>query len=111
MDMGIVNAGQLAVYDDLPKPLLEAVEDVLFNRREDATDRLVNLADTLKGRGKKKRVSRKWRKLSVEKRISHALVEGILEYIEADTEEARRNYERPIHVHRRTANGRYEPCR
>ena len=98
MDMGIVNAGQLAVYDDLPKPLLEAVEDVLFNRREDATDRLVNLADTLKGRGKKKRVSRKWRKLSVEKRISHALVEGILEYIEADTEEARRNYERPIHV-------------
>ena len=98
MDMGIVNAGQLAVYDDLPKPLLEAVEDVLFNRREDATDRLVNLADTLKGKGKKKRVNRKWRKLSVEKRISHALVEGILEYIEADTEEARRNYERPIHV-------------
>ncbi len=98
MDMGIVNAGQLAVYDDLPKPLLEAVEDVLFNRREDATDQLVNLADTLKGPGKKKRVNRKWRKLPVEKRLSHALVEGIIEYIEADTEEARRNYERPIHV-------------
>ena len=98
MDMGIVNAGQLAVYDDLPKSLLEAVEDVLFNRREDATDQLVNLADTLKGPGKKKRVSRKWRKLPVEERLRHALVEGILEYVEADTEEARQNYERPIHV-------------
>ena len=98
MDMGIVNAGQLAVYDDLPKPVLEAVEDVLFNRREDATDQLVNLADTLKGPGKKKRVNRKWRKLPVEKRLSHALVEGVIEYIEADTEEARLNYERPIHV-------------
>ena len=98
MDMGIVNAGQLAVYDDLPKPLLEAVEDVLFNRREDATDRLVNLADTLKGPGKKKPVNRKWRKLPVEERLRHALVEGILEYIESDTEEARQNYERPIQV-------------
>ena len=98
MDMGIVNAGQLAVYDDLPKPLLETVEDVLFNRREDATDRLVNLADTLKGKGKRKRINRKWRKLPVEKRLSHALVEGILEYIEDDTEEARLNYERPIQV-------------
>ena len=98
MDMGIVNAAQLAVYDDLPKPLLEAVEDVLFNRREDATDRLVNLADTLKGRGKKKRVNRKWRKLSVGERLRYALVEGIIEYIEADTEEARLNHERPIHV-------------
>ena len=72
MDMGIVNAGQLAVYDDLPKPLLEAVEDVLFNRREDATDRLVNLANTLHGKGKKKQVSRKWRKSPVEERLRHA---------------------------------------
>ena len=98
MDMGIVNAGQLAVYDDLPKPLLEAVEDVLFNRREDATDRLVNLANTLHGKGKKKRVSRKWRKSPVEERLRHALVEGILAYVETDTEEARQNYERPIQV-------------
>ena len=98
MDMGIVNAGQLTVYDDLPKSLLNAVEDVLFNRRSDATDRLVNLAGTLQRKGKKKRVSRKWRKLPVEKRLSHALVEGILEYIEADTEEARLNHERPIQV-------------
>ena len=98
MDMGIVNAGQLAVYDDLPKTLLEAVEDVLFNRRSDATDQLVNLANTLQGKGKKKRVSRKWRKLSVEERLRHALVEGILEYIEADTEEARQSCERSIQV-------------
>ena len=98
MDMGIVNAGQLAVYDDLPQTLLEPVEDVLFNRVEDATDRLVTLAGTLQRQGKKKRVSRKWRKLPVEKRLSHALVEGIIEYIDADTEEARLNYERPIQV-------------
>ena len=98
MDMGIVNAGQLAVYDDLPKTLLEAVEDVLFNRRADATDQLVNIANTLQGKGKKKRVSRKWRKSSVKERLRHALVEGIVEYIEADTEEARQNYKRPIQV-------------
>ena len=98
MDMGIVNAGQLAVYDDLPKPLLEAVEDVLFNRREDATDRLVNLASTLQAKGKKKRVNKEWRKLSVEQRLSHALVEGIIEFVEADTEEARLKHERPIQV-------------
>ncbi len=98
MDMGIVNAGQLAVYDDLPKTLLEPVEDVLFNRAEDATDRLVTLAGTLQSKGKKRRVSRKWRKLPVEKRLSHALVEGIIEYIDADTEEARLTYKRPIQV-------------
>ncbi|MDE0085521.1 MAG: methionine synthase [Candidatus Poribacteria bacterium] len=98
MDMGIVNAGQLAVYDDLPKPLLEAVEDVLFNRREDATDRLVNLASTLQTKGKRKRVNKKWRKLSVEDRLSHALVEGIIEHIDDDAEEARLKYERPIQV-------------
>ncbi len=98
MDMGIVNAGQLAVYDDIPKPLLEAVEDVLFNRREDATDRLVALAETLQGTKKKKRVDKAWRKLSVEERLRHALVEGVVEHVEADTEEARREYERPIQV-------------
>ena len=98
MDMGIVNAGQLAVYDDLPKPLLQAVEDVLFNRTEDATDRLVKLASTLQGTRKKKRANKVWRKLPVEKRLSHALVEGIVEHIESDTEEARLQYERPIQV-------------
>ncbi len=98
LDMGIVNAGQLAVYDDIPKPLLEAVEDVIFNRREDATDRLSDLASTLQGKGKKRKVNRKWRKLPVEERLSHALVEGIIEYIEDDTEEARVKHERPIQV-------------
>lgn len=98
MDMGIVNAGQLAVYDDLPKLLLESVEDVLFNRREDATDRLVNLANTLESKGKKKQVNIEWRKLSVQERISHALVEGIIKYIVEDTEEARLQYDKPIQV-------------
>ena len=98
MDMGIVNAGQLAVYDDIPKPLLTAVEDVLFNRREDATDRLVTLAETLQGTKKRRRVDKAWRNLSVEDRLRHALVEGLVEHVEADTEEARKRYERPIMV-------------
>ncbi len=98
LDMGIVNAGQLAVYDDIPRPLLDAVEDVLFNRRENATDRLVDLARTLQSKTKKKRVDKAWRKLSVEDRLCHSLVEGIIEFIEADTEEARLKYERPIQV-------------
>ena len=98
LDMGIVNAGQLAVYDDIPKTLLDAVEDVLFNRRENATDRLVDLARTLQSKTKKKRVDKAWRKLSVEDRLCHSLVEGIIEFIEADTEEARLKYERPIQV-------------
>lgn len=98
MDMGIVNAGQLAVYDDIPKDLLEAIEDVLFNRRKDATDRLVTLAETLQGKGKKKRKNKQWRKLTVEERLSYALVEGLIEYIEDDTEEARLKYDRPIQV-------------
>ena len=98
MDMGIVNAGQLAVYDDIPENLLQAIEDVLFNRRKDATDRLVTLAETLQGKGKKKRKNKEWRKLSVEERLSYALVEGVIEYIESDTEEARLKYDRPIQV-------------
>ncbi|MYF99641.1 methionine synthase [Candidatus Poribacteria bacterium] len=98
MDMGIVNAGQLAVYDDIPKTLLEAVEDVLFNRHNDATDQLLELANTIHGKRKKKIVDKEWRKLPVEQRISHALVEGIIQYIEEDTEKARLNYERPIEV-------------
>ena len=101
MDMGIVNAGQLAVYDELPKELLNAVEDVLFNRRSDATDRLVSLAETFAAVGaisNRASQQREWRNLSVEERLRHALVEGILEFIEADTEEARLKYERPIQV-------------
>ena len=77
MDMGIVNAGQLAVYEDIPKDLLERVEDVIWNRRPDATERLVEMAEQVKGKGKKKEIDLSWREGSVEERLSHALVQGI----------------------------------
>lgn len=99
LDMGIVNAGQLAVYDEIPKDLLELVEDVLLNRRADATERLVNFAETVKAQGKTEtKELDEWRSGSVEERLSHALVKGIVEYIEADTEEARQKYGRPLNV-------------
>ncbi len=99
LDMGIVNAGQLAVYDDIPKDLLELIEDVLFNRREDATERLVAHAETLKGKSKAAvEVEEAWRKSSVEERLKYALVKGITEFIDADTEEARLKYDKPIEV-------------
>ncbi|MCA9630602.1 MAG: methionine synthase [Myxococcales bacterium] len=98
LDMGIVNAGQLAVYEEIPKDLLERVEDVLFNRRPDATERLVEFADTVKSAGKKREVDLSWRETSVEQRIQHALVKGLVEFIEADVEEARQKYDRPLHV-------------
>ena len=99
MDMGIVNAGQLAVYDDLKPELREACEDVVLNRRPDATERLLELAERYKGGGKEKHeIDLTWREWPVEKRISHALVNGITEFIEVDTEEARKTAERPLHV-------------
>jgi 5-methyltetrahydrofolate--homocysteine methyltransferase len=98
MDMGIVNAGQLTVYEDIPPELLERVEDVLFDRREDATERLVDHAETVKGKGRKRERDLSWREGSVEQRISHALVHGIVDFIEADVEEARAAYPRPLHV-------------
>jgi 5-methyltetrahydrofolate--homocysteine methyltransferase len=98
MDMGIVNAGQLAVYDDIPGDLLTAVEEVLFNRREDATDRLTELAGSFKGKSKKKKADLDWRKLSIEGRLAHSLVEGVMEFIEADTEEARQKFDRALQV-------------
>ncbi len=99
MDMGIVNAGQLEVYEQIPKKLLEHVEDVLFDRRPDATERLVTLAESLRGTGKKKKKkSLAWRKGTVEERISHALVNGIVDFIVADTEEARLKLPRPLDV-------------
>ena len=101
MDMGIVNAGQLAIYDDLPKELRDQVEDVVLNRRDDATERLLDIADKYKGdgsAGNKKVEDLEWRKLSVTKRIEHALVKGIDTYVVEDTEEARQEYERPIQV-------------
>jgi 5-methyltetrahydrofolate--homocysteine methyltransferase len=98
MDMGIVNAGQLVVYEDIPPELLERVEDVLFNRRPDATERLVSFADTVKGKGVRKEQDLAWRAGSVEQRLSHALVHGLVEFVEADVEEARLQYARPLQV-------------
>ncbi len=98
MDMGIVNAGQLGVYADVPPDLLEHVEDILFNRRPDATERMVEFAATVKGAGKKREIDLAWRDASVEERLSHALVHGIVDFIEADAEEARQAYDRPLHV-------------
>jgi 5-methyltetrahydrofolate--homocysteine methyltransferase len=98
MDMGIVNAGQLVVYEDIAKDLLEHVEDVIFNRRPDATERLVQFADTVKGSGKKREADLTWREGSVEARLRHALVHGVVDFIEQDVEEARQKYDKPLHV-------------
>ena len=98
MDMGIVNAGQLVVYEDIPRELLERVEDVLFDRRPDATERLVEYAAQVKGRGKPRELDLGWREGSVEERLIHALVHGITDFIEEDAEEARRKRARPLHV-------------
>ena len=99
MDMGIVNPAQLQVYDDIDKTLLELVEDVLLNRRDNATERLVEHAESLKGITKEKtEKDEEWRKGSVEERLSHALVKGLVEHIDADTEEARLKLGRPLHV-------------
>ena len=98
MDMGIVNAGQLTLYDDIPPDLKERVEDVLFNRGKDATDRLVKIADEYQGVKKVAKKDLSWREKTVEERLSHALVDGITDFVVEDTEEARQKYERPIHV-------------
>ncbi|GJM61731.1 hypothetical protein PEDI_22830 [Persicobacter diffluens] len=98
MDMGIVNPSMLEVYDDIPKELLEHVEDVLLDRREDATERLLDFAETVKGNKKEKKKDDAWRKGSVKERLAHALVKGITEFVVADTEEARQQYNRPIEV-------------
>ena len=98
LDMGIVNAGQLAVYEDIEPGLLEHVEDILFNRRADATERLVVLAEAVKGDGTRREQDLSWREATVEERLSHALVHGIVDFIEADAEEARLKYPRPLDV-------------
>lgn len=98
LDMGIVNAGMIEVYDEIPKELLERVEDVLLNRRQDATERLVSYAEKVRGKGKTTTVDMSWREEPVESRLSHALVKGITEYIVPDTEEARQKYPTPLQV-------------
>jgi 5-methyltetrahydrofolate--homocysteine methyltransferase len=98
LDMGIVNAGQLAVYEDVPPDLLERIEDVIWNRRPDATERLVEFAAGVAGEGRKREVDLSWREAPVAERLSYALVHGITDFIEADTEEARASAERPLDV-------------
>ena len=98
LDMGIVNAGMLAVYEEIPKDLLERVEDVLLNRRPDATERLVEFAETVKSAGKAVVKDEAWRGAPVEERLAHALVKGIVEFIDEDVEEARAALGRPINV-------------
>jgi 5-methyltetrahydrofolate--homocysteine methyltransferase len=98
LDMGIVNAGMLAVYEEVPKDLLELVEDVLLNRRPDATERLIKFAESVKQKGKAEVVEDAWRKGTVEERLSHALVKGIVDFIDADVEEARQKYGKPLLV-------------
>ncbi len=98
LDMGIVNAGQLQVYEEIPKDLLERVEDVLLNRRPDATERLVAFAGTLGQKEKSAEQELAWRSASAEERLKHALIHGITDYIDADVEECRQKYERPLQV-------------
>ncbi len=98
LDMGIVNAGQLGVYADISPEVLEHVEDILFDRRPDATERMVELAERVKGSGKKKELDLSWREASVAKRIEHALVAGVVEFIEQDAEEARKFFGKPLSV-------------
>src|SRR6266436_877178 len=98
LDMAIVNAGQLAVYEEIDPELRERVEDVLLNRRDDATERLVDFAENIKAKGKAKVKDEAWRAQPVEERLKHALVKGIVDYIDVDTEEARKNCKRPLDV-------------
>jgi 5-methyltetrahydrofolate--homocysteine methyltransferase len=98
LDMGIVNAGQLAVYEDIPKELLERVEDIIFNRRPEATERMVEFASAVKGSGTRRELDLSWRDTTVEARLSHALVHGLVDFIQDDVEEARRKYPRPLDI-------------
>jgi len=98
LDMAIVNAGQLVLYEDIPADLLERVEDVIFDRRPDSTERLVEYAETVRGEGTRRERDLRWREATVQKRLEHALVHGIVDFIEDDAEEARHEYERPLEV-------------
>jgi 5-methyltetrahydrofolate--homocysteine methyltransferase len=98
LDMGIVNAGMLEVYEEIPKELLEKVEDVLLNRRPDATEILVDYAETVKNKGKVVVKDQEWRKNSVQERLSHSLIKGIIDFLDVDVEEARLQYAKPLEV-------------
>lgn len=98
MDMGIVNPTMLAVYDEIPKELLIRVEDVLLNRRDDATERLLEFAESVKGSAQKKEQDNSWRQGTVEERITHSLVKGVIDFIDQDIEEVRHKFDKPLHV-------------
>ncbi len=98
LDMGIVNAGNLPVYDDIPKDLLKLVEDVVLNRRKDGTERLIMYAETVKNAGKKEKTAEEWRNSPLEERLKHALIKGITDHIDEDIEEALGTYERALHI-------------
>ncbi|NQW05001.1 MAG: methionine synthase [Acidobacteria bacterium] len=98
LDMGIVNAGQLIVYEDIPADLLAHVEDILFDRRPDSTERMVTFAESVRGSGTKRETDLKWREQPVDKRLAYALVHGVVDFIEVDTEEARQTFARPLEV-------------
>ena len=98
MDMGIVNAGMIEVYDEIPKELLKKVEDVLWNRHPNATEELIEFAETVKGKKQEAAEVKEWRKLPINERLSHALVKGITEFIEEDTEECRQQFNKPLEV-------------
>src|SRR5690606_3858479 len=98
LDMGIVNAGMIEVYDEIPKDLLEMVEDVILNRREDGTERLINYAESVKSKGKTLVKDDAWRHGTVEERLAHALVKGIIDHLDEDVEEARQKYPKPLEV-------------
>ncbi|MGD1006448.1 MAG: methionine synthase [Ignavibacteriaceae bacterium] len=98
MDMGIVNAGQLEVYEEIPKELLTLIEDVILNRRNDATERLVEFAETVKQKEKVEEIKDEWRNRTVQERLKHALIKGIVDYIDEDTEEARKLFQKPLEV-------------
>ena len=106
LDMGIVNAGQLVVYEDIEPELLERVEDVIFDRRPDATERLVAYADGVRGEATKRERDLSWREAPVDERLEHALVHGIVDFIEEDTEEARRELDAAARRDRGAADGR-----
>src|SRR5439155_4155448 len=98
LDLGIVNAGQLIVYEDIEPELKQRVEDVIFNRRPDATERLVQHAELARGEGTKRELDLSWRDKPVEERLSYALVHGTVDFVEEDVEEARQRYPRPLDV-------------
>lgn len=98
MDMGIVNAGQLEVYEEIPKDLLERVEDVILNRKPDATERLIEFAETIRKKDKAEEKKEDWRNLSVEERLKYALIKGIVDHIDEDVEEVRLKYSQPLEI-------------